>query len=288
MLEVIAFGLLNGGVYALLAMGLGLTFGKQNLADLANPAFVIVSAYLTLGFFTRFGFNPFMSLPLTLIVLAVIGAAIQLGLINRLLSRPPFEMHTHSALVLFAMSTLVQSLLAIGFSADPQGLHTGISDSVWMIAGLRLPVVKLIALGMSLCITFALLAALTRTLYGKAILATYANRQVAQQLGINVILVDVVTYSLATLLTGFGGLVLALGYAFSPASLAFVTIMALSVAVLGGKGSTLGVLIAGMVVGLVEQTVGFTISTTWTLFAIYMLLLLVLAVRPTGILGERL
>jgi branched-chain amino acid transport system permease protein len=97
-----------------------------------------------------------------------------------------------------------------------------------------------------------------------------------------------VTYSLATLLTGFAGLILALGYSFSPTSLAFVTIMALSVAVLGGKGSTLGVLVAGLVVGLVEQITGFTISTTWTLFAIYALLLGMLAVRPTGILGERL
>jgi branched-chain amino acid transport system permease protein len=288
MLEVIAFGLLNGGVYALLAMGLGLTFGKQNLADLANPAFVVVSAYLTLNFVRRLGINPFLSLALTIPILAATGAAIQLGLINRLLSRPPFEMHTHSALVLFAVSFLVQSLLAIVFTADPQGLQTSFSDSVWQVAGLRLPVVKLMALGLSLAITLSLFLALTQTYYGKAILATYANREVAQLLGINVIVVDVVTYALATALTGFAGLILALGYSFSPSSLSFVTIMALSVAVLGGKGSTIGVLVAGLVVGLVEQITGFTITTTWTLFAIYALLLFMLAVRPTGILGERL
>jgi len=287
-LEVLAFGLLNGGVYSLLAMGLGLTFGKQNLADLANPAFVVVAAYLTLVLANRAGVHPFLSLLVTVPVLAGIGALVQLGLINRLLSRPPFEMHTHSALILFALSTLVQSVLTIIFTGDAQGLQTSISDSVWKILDLRLPIVKLIALGMSLAITLGLFLALTRTFYGKAILATYANREVAQLLGINVIVVDVVTYGLATALTGFAGLILALGYSFSPASLAFVTIMALSVAILGGKGSTVGVLVAGLVVGLVEQITGFTLTTTWTLFAIYALLLTMLAIRPTGLLGERL
>jgi branched-chain amino acid transport system permease protein len=189
---------------------------------------------------------------------------------------------------MFALATLIQSLLAITFTGNAQGLHVSFSDAVWQVASLRLPVIKLIALGMSLAITLVMFLAMTRTFYGKAILATYANREVAQLLGINVIVVDAVTYALATALTGFAGVILALGYTFSPASLGFVTIMALSVAVLGGKGSTIGVLVAGLLIGLVEQATGFTISSVWTVFAIYSLLLFVLAVRPTGILGERL
>jgi branched-chain amino acid transport system permease protein len=285
--SILSQGILNGSIYALVAIGLGLTYGKQNVIDVANPAFVIVGAYLVLALNQHFGLDPFVVTPLALMALFLAGVVVQFLLINPLLRRPDFEMHVQSALVLFGLALLLQTLLVIQFTADPQGIRTSYSDSVIVIGGLRLPVVKVVATGLAFASVAALYAFLNLTFIGKAILATYANRETAQLLGINVKKIDVVTYGLGTALAGIAGLVIALTYSFSSASVQPWTVIAFAVAVIGGKGSTAGILVAGLTVGLVEAAVASTFSANWIYLAVYTLLLLMFLFRPSGILGER-
>jgi branched-chain amino acid transport system permease protein len=287
-LNVLALGLLNGSIYALVGAGLSLTYGRQNVIDVANPAFVIVGAYLVWFFSIKFGLDPYLVTPLALIVLFGFGVIVQLTLINPLLSRPDFEMHVQSALVLFALGLFIQVALVLAFSADPQGIHTAYTDRVIVLGDLRLPFVKLTAAALAFVTLAALYTFLTRTFIGKAILATYANRETAQLLAINVKFIDIITYGLGTALAGIAGLVIALTFSFSPAAVLPWTVIGFAVAVIGGKGSVLGTFIAGLTVGIVEAAVSLTISANWTYLAVYSLLLLVFVVRPSGILGERL
>lgn len=285
--NVLSQGILNGSIYALVAIGLGLTYGKQNVIDVANPAFVIVGAYLVLAMARSSGLDPFIVTPIALMILFALGTVVQFALINPLLKRPDFEMHVQSALVLFGLALLLQTLLVILFSADPQGIRTSYSDAVITFAGVRLPVVKVVATGLAFASVAGLYAFLNLTFVGKAILATYANRETAQLLGINVWKIDIITYGLGTALAGVAGLVIALTYSFSAASVQPWTVIAFAVAVIGGKGSTAGILVAGLTVGLVEAAVASTFSANWIYLAVYTLLLLMFLFRPSGILGER-
>ena len=288
MLNVLVLGILNGSIYALVGAGLSLTYGRQNVIDVANPAFIVVGAYLIMFFAERFGLDPYLVTPPVLVILFAMGATVQVLLINPLLSRPDFEMHVQSALVLFGLALLIQVSLVLAFSADFKGIHTSYTDSVVQVAGLRLPLVKLIATGLAAVTLLSLYAFLTQTFIGKAILATYANRETAQLLGINVKRIDIITYGLGTAFAGVAGLVIALTFSFSPASVLPWTVIGFAVAVIGGKGSVLGTFIAGLTVGIVEAAVSVTISANWTYLAVYSLLLLVFVVRPSGLLGERL
>jgi branched-chain amino acid transport system permease protein len=285
--SILSQGILNGSIYALVGIGLGLTYGKQNVIDVANPAFVIVGSYLVLALSQYFALDPFIVTPLALVALFLAGVAVQFLLVNPLLKRPDFEMHVQSALVLFGLALLLQTLLVIQFTADPQGIRTAYSDSVITLFGVRLPVVKVIATILALTAVAALYTFLNLTFIGKAILATYANRETAQLLGINVKRIDVVTYGLGTALAGIAGLVIALTYSFSSASVQPWTVIAFAVAVIGGKGSTTGILVAGLTVGFVEAAVAATFSANWIYLAVYTLLLLMFLFRPSGILGER-
>jgi len=287
MLNVLALGILNGSIYALVGAGLSLTYGRQNVIDVANPAFVVVGAYLVLFLSEKLGLDPYLVTPLALAALFALGAIVQVLLINPLLSRPDFEMHVQSALVLFGLAMFIQVFLVLTFSADFRGIQTTYTDSVVQIAGLRLPLVKLIATGLAFVTLLSLYAFLARTFVGKAILATYANRETAQLLAINVKRIDIMTYGLGTAIAGVAGLVIALTFSFSPASVLPWTVIGFAVAVIGGKGSVLGTFIAGLTVGIVEAGVSVTISANWTYFAVYSLLLLVFVVRPSGLLGER-
>jgi branched-chain amino acid transport system permease protein len=287
LLNVLVLGLLNGAIYALVGAGLGLTYGRQNVIDVANPAFVVTGAYLVLMFSSKLGLDPYVVAPLGVMVLFLIGVAVQFLLINPLLSRPDFEMHVQSALVLFGLALLVQTLLVISFSADFQAIHTGYTDNVLAIFGLRLPVTKLVATGFAFVTLIGLYFFLNRTFLGRAILATYADRQTAQLLAINVRRIDILTYGLGTAFAGLAGLMVALTFSFSPASVMPWTVIGFSVAVVGGKGNVMGILIAGLTVGLIEAAVSIISSANWIYLAVYLFLLLIFAVRPSGILGER-
>lgn len=287
MLNVLVLGLLNGAIYALVGAGLSLTYGRQNVIDVANPAFIIVGSYLVASLARSMGLDPYLVTPLVVMALFVVGVVVQIVLINPLLPRPDYEMHVHSALVLFGLALFVQTLLVIVYSADYQAIRTSYTDSVIKIGDdMRLPVVKLIAAGLSFVTLIALYAFLNHTFFGKAILATYADRQTAQLLAINVKRVDLFVYGLGTAIAGLAGLVLAMTYSFSPSSVASWTVIGFAVAVIGGKGSVLGTLAAALVLGVIEAAVS-TISANWIYVAAYTLLLLVFLVRPQGFFGER-
>lgn len=233
------------------------------------------------------GLDPYVATPFVVMVLFALGVAVQLVLINPLLSRPDYEMHVQSALVLFGAALLIQTLLVIVFSADYRGLHTSYTDAVVAMGGLRLPQVKLVAAGLAFSTLISLYAFLNHTFSGKAILATYADRQTAQLLAINVKRVDLVVYGLGTAFAGIAGLVVALNFSFSSASVTAWTVIGFAVAVIGGKGSVLGTLVAGLVVGLLEALVSVTLSANWIYLAVYTMLLMVFVFRPTGFFGER-
>lgn len=288
MLNVLVLGLLNGTIYALVGAGLSLTYGRQNVIDLANPAFIIVAAYLVASLSKSLGVDPYLVTPLVVMLLFVVGVIVQIVLINPLLQRPDYEMHVHSCLVLFAAALFVQTLLVMAFTADYQAIHTSYSDAVISIGGdLRLPQVKVVAALLSLVTLIGLYAFLNHTFFGKAILATYADRQTAQLLSINVKLVDLVTYGLGTAIAGIAGLVIALTFSYSPSAIVSWTVMGFAVAVIGGKGSVLGTLLAGLALGVIEAAVS-SVSANWIYLVAYTLLLLVFLVRPSGLLGERL
>jgi branched-chain amino acid transport system permease protein len=287
MLNVLILGLLNGSIYALVGAGLSLTYGRQNVIDVANPAFVVVGAYFVAATADAFHLDPYVATPAVVMLLFLIGVAVQILLINPLLARPDYEMHVQSALVLFGAALLIQTLLVIVFSADYRGLHTSYSDAVVAFGGLRLPQVKLVAAALAFTTLVSLYAFLNHTFTGKAILATYADRQTAQLLAINVRRVDLMVYGLGTAFAGIAGLVVALNFSFSPASVTSWTVIGFAVAVIGGKGSVLGTLVAGLVVGLLEALVSVTLSANWIYLAVYTMLLLVFVFRPSGFFGER-
>ena len=279
--QVVVSGILSGGLYAMVALGLALIFGVMRVINIAHGPLLMLGAYATFFLYHRFGMNPFLTVPLAMAALFVVGMLLQRSLIFRVVDAPELS----SLLLTFGISIALVNLAQLAFTSDLRAVEyiTG----AWIVGGLALSKPRVIAFAFAAGVTALAFVFLQRTRLGKAIRATSQSREVAMVCGVDVARIHMITFGLASALAAAGGSLLAVIVAIQPEMGQVWTFKSFLVIVLGGAGNYPGALLGGMLLGLVEQLASLFLTTQLSEVVAYVLLVLVLLVRPTGLLGGR-
>ena len=282
---VIGSGLLNGGVYALAAMGLSIQYGVARVLNLSHGEFIMVAAWLTFTFYTGFDINPLASAAITAPLFLGIGFLLHRTVFTTLRKRAPtpaaFE--GNSLLVAFGLLYVVQNIALLIWKGVPRQyiwLSSGVD-----ILGVRFALNNVIALSVAVALGVAFYVFVNRSRLGKAIRAAAQDPATAELMGININFVLPLCFGLGALLAGVAGLLLSMCYPISTFMGIGYTVIALIVVALGGMGSIPGSFIGGFVLGLIGSIV-VQFESSLTMVAFYAILMILLVVRPKGILGK--
>ncbi|HJX13978.1 MAG TPA: branched-chain amino acid ABC transporter permease [Dehalococcoidales bacterium] len=278
----IVMGILLGGLYSLVALGLSLVFGVMKLINVAHGDLVLMSTYLAFSMMTSFGLDPILSLVIGMPVMFVIGFAIQRYLLNR-----AFKISMEAPLIIaFGISIILQNFYQIVWTPLSRGLTPSYAMLSFSIGGLNVPLVYGLDFAVSLIVMLALREFMKRTYVGQAINAASQDRGAAQLMGINANRVYAFAFAIAMVLAAIAGVFLGLTFPFTPQSGVSFLIIAFGVVVLGGLGSIAGTFIGGLVMGLAQTLGGYFIGTGAQMFVAYLIVFIVLGVRPQGIFGR--
>jgi branched-chain amino acid transport system permease protein len=291
MLHVIAqnivFGILVGALYGLTAVGLSLVFGVTKFLNVAHGELLMFGGYAAFWLFSLYGIDPFVSLPLTILFLVIIGFVLYKLLFARMVKFTEEVKIKNTMLVGFGLSLILQNVAFRLWTADDRGITTAYSSEAITILGIRFPVVRLAGLVISLICLFALHQFLRKTYTGKAIRATVEDWESAALMGIDVHKVYLLSFLLGAALAGVAGALVAVSYSIDPTMGMHWTLKALIVMVLGGLGSFVGTFVGGIVLGVTESTTAMFISSNYRQVVGLLLFLLVLIFRPQGLFGAK-
>jgi branched-chain amino acid transport system permease protein len=287
MLEILAQavinGLLIGGIYALVSIGVTLIFGVIKIVNFAQGEFVMIGMYISFFLFTQMGIDPIVSLVISMPILFVVGVLIQHFLIRRVLGLNDLP----QIFLTFALSLLILNLALMLLTANYRTVHTWYSDEALHIAGLYIPVAKLIAFVLAMALSAALWVFLHTTDLGKAMRAAAQKPEVAMLMGINPNRVFCVALGIALALAGAAGSLLMPFYPAYPMVGQVFVLMAFVAVVLGTLGNVIGALIASLMMGVAESLGIQFVGADSGLIVVFAMLLLTLAIRPSGLAGGK-
>jgi branched-chain amino acid transport system permease protein len=282
-LQAAAYGVVQGGLLALVAVGFSLVWGIMNVINLSHGALAVTGAYLAWFLNIHFGLDPFLAIPIVALCLFVLGYFIQRGLINLVINAPIFL----TLLLTFGLNLVILNLLQLFFSADDRTIDTAYASQSFAVGSVNIPYGRLAACFLALAITLALAALMTRTRLGRAIGATGMDRGAARLMGIRARHVYAVTFGIAAALAGVAGTMIATVGSFNPTSTpGQLTLDAFVISVLGGLGNMYGALVGGLVLGIAESIGGLLLTGTWVNAIAMAVLILTLIVRPSGLIGK--
>lgn len=282
-LQSIIQGLLLGGLYAAVGVGMSMIFGIVQITNLAHGDFLVLASFVSLSVMGIFGWNPFLSLIIVIPVMFVIGYIVQVTMLNKVLSRgaePPL-------LVTFGFSIIIQNLLLYFFTANAQKLSTPLLlKSIAISANIRIPVMYLIACLVGVAVIIILGIYMRNTYQGKAIRATSDDNEAAQLMGVNIKRTYGIAMGISMMTAGVTGVMIGVLFNFYPSSGSTYLIIAFAVVVIGGIGSINGTLVAGFIFGLAQVVGGQILGATYQQLIGYIVLLIMLIVRPQGLFSK--
>ena len=284
LIQAIILGILTGGVYALMASGQTLIFGIMKIVNLAQGALVVLGAYLTYTLFTTFGLDPFLSIVITTPLLFLVGVVVQRVLIRPLRGSDVAEL---SLLITFAVALAIEGALSFAYGSTLTNVQPSYANSSWTVFGYQVSVVRFIAFLLSLALLAALYLILQRTKFGRSVRATVQNPASAELLGVNASRVSAIGFGLGAATAAAAGSVFGMLNAFNPGSHYDLISRLLTVVVLGGLGSIGGSVVAALVMGVASSIVSAEAAPIWGDFTFFVVLLLVLLLRPRGLFGAR-
>jgi branched-chain amino acid transport system permease protein len=280
--QAIVSGILIGGLYVLISIGLTLIFGVMRVINFAHGDLMMVAMYVTYWLFTLYGIDPYLSLLATIPILFVTGSVIQRFLIDRVLTGP----QESQLFLTLGVMLVVQNLALLFWKADYRAINTYYTGSVIRLGGVFISVPKLTSFFVAILLTAMLYIFLTRTRTGKAMRATAQNREVSSLMGVDVRRVYVIAFGIGTACVGAAGTLLSTFYYISPTVGTTFTLMAFLAVVLGGMGSFTGALFGGLIVGLAESLGAVYVATQYRELVTFVLFILILLVKPSGLLGR--
>src|SRR5271166_6442701 len=277
--QIVVQGGLLGGLYALFAIGLSLSFGIMRLVNIAHGDLIVLSAYIGLMVIYATGVHPVVTLIVVIPVMFVLGYVLQRALLNQTLTGgllPPL-------LVTFGISVIIENVLLEAFGADNRRLQAGaIETSSFEIGGLAVGVYPLIVFATAVVCIAGLQLLFYRTALGRAFRATSDDAETAELMGIDNRHLYALGLGIAMVFTALAGILMAIRTNFDPAAGPIRLIFAFEAVIIGGLGSLWGTLLGGMVLGI-AQAIGAALSPTWQILAGHVAFLIILLVRPSGL-----
>jgi branched-chain amino acid transport system permease protein len=278
--NIIIQGVLIGGLYAMFAAGLALIFGVMRLVNIAHGDLIVLAAYLALVVTDTIGLDPLLAIIIVAPIMAVIGYALQRGLLNRTLGDdllPPL-------LVTFGLSIIIQNGLLELFTADSRRLRAGAIEvaSFPLVEGVWIGVLPLLQFAVAIAVIAALQVLFYRSALGRAFRATADDPSVAQLMGLDNRHIFALAMALSLAVVAIAGVFIAVRTNFDPAIGPTRLIFGFEAVMIGGLGSLWGTLAGGLILG-VAQAVGAHLDPGWQILAGHVAFLIVLAARPQGL-----
>jgi branched-chain amino acid transport system permease protein len=281
--NIVVAGLLTGCVYGLMALGLSVIFGVIRIINFAHGAMMVVAMYAVLVTNQKLGLDPLVVMPLVAGGLFLAGYALQRGVINRYITRPEHEQF----LLLLAVSIILTSSTLIAFGPDARNVQVNYAYDSYEIGGILVDKVRALAALGAVGGAAALSAFFRFTRTGKSIRACADNHVGAEVVGLNVKRLYAVTFGIGAACVGASGTLLLLLVDVQPYIADDYTLLAFIIVIIGGLGSMPGALLGGLLVGVSEAVSGFVIMPSLKSMFSFGLLIIVLLVRPQGLLGRR-
>ncbi len=287
LLNILIPGLILGGIYALIAAGLSLQYGVGRVLNVSHGEFIVLAALLTSSLFTSVGVNPFLVIVIVTPVFFALGFVIDRTMFNDLRRTSPNEdaFEGRSLLASFGLLFVIQNLMLMAWGPNLIG-YSYLTASV-SIFGQRYGLNRLVALVVAVVVSIGFFAFIRWTRLGKAIRAAAEVPDIADALGVNRKLVMAICFGLGAALAGLAGVLYSLMFDLQASRGIELTIIAIVVVVFGGLGSITGSLIGGFILGLLISTVNY-FDPSLSLVAFYLVLIVVLLLKPSGILGRQL
>ena len=279
--QAVINGLLIGGIYALVSIGVTLIFGVVKIVNFAQGEFVMIGMYISFFLASGFGVDPLLSLLISMPTLFAIGVLLQHFLIRRVLGLGDMP----QIFLTFALSLLLMNVALLLFTANYRTVQTAYSELSFHIGPLYFAVAKLIAFAIAMLLSAVLYLFLHGTDIGKAMRAAAQNREVAMLMGINPDRVFCIAVGVALALAGAAGSLLMPVYPAYPLVGQVFVLMAFVAVVLGTLGNVTGALIASLMMGVAESLGVQFVGADSGLIVVFVMLLLTLALRPNGLFG---
>jgi branched-chain amino acid transport system permease protein len=286
LLDIVISGLMLGGIYALVAVGLSLQYGVGRVLNVSHGEFIMVGAFATYTLFVEFNISPLISIIIISPAMFFIGYFVHQVLFHYLRSTSASSdaFSGRSLLASFGLLFVVQNLILIIWGANLKS-YSYLRSSV-RILGASYSVNRLVALFVAVGVSMIFYIFITRTRLGKAIRAAAEDPEMANVVGVNIDQVLGICFGLGSLLAGLAGVLISMMFPLQSAMGLEYTIIAIVVVVVGGLGSITGSLIGGFVLGMVTSIVNFK-DPSLSLIAVYAIFIVLLLVKPSGILGRQ-
>lgn len=282
LIQTLVAGVLLGGVYALVSVGLNLLFGVVRVINFAHGEFVMIGMYITFWLWAGLGMDPYLSLLIVAPAMFLLGVVFQRGIIQPIQS-------TSANMKIFAtvgISIIVQNLALYLWGGQHRSVSTGYSTSVLTIGSINISIVRLVAFIGALVMVAALFYVMNRTMTGKVLRAIAEDGPTAVLLGVPVKKFYFVATGVSVMLAGIAGVLLMPFTSASPTFGIHMTLIAFIVVVIGGMGSMVGSLVGGVLLGAIETLAGTYISPSLQQAVLFALFIVVVLVRPQGLFGK--
>ena len=283
----LVFGLLVGGLYGLAAVGLSLVFGVTKILNVAHGELLMLGGYASFWLFTLFGMDPFASLPLSVLLLVLLGLVLYKTVFARMTRLGEETKIKNTMLVGFGLGIILQNVAQRLWTANERGITTEYSSAVFTLFDVRFPIVRVASFLIALILLVALHLFLKRTYLGKAIRATVQDWEAAALLGVGTDRVYLITFLMGAGLAGVAGALVSVGWSIMPTMGLEWTLTSLIVMVLGGLGSFVGTFVAGVLLGITESLTSLFLGGAYREMVALVLFLLVLVLRPQGLFGTK-
>lgn len=278
----IVLGILLGGLYVVIALGLSLVFGVLKVINVAHGALVVLASYVAFSALMRLGVDPLLFLIPGIPLFFILGILIEKYLLNRAV-----KMSVDAALIIaFGIALIIQNGLQIIYTPQSRSLFTDYSLKTYQIGNVYIPLVYILNFGAALIVMVVIHQFLSRTYLGQAITAASQDRQTAELMGINSTQVYQIAFGIAMALAALAGVFFGLTFPFDPTSGNPMLIIAFGVIILGGLGSMVGTFLGGMIFGLSQTLGGNFLGPTGQLLVPFVMVLVVLTIRPQGLFGR--
>ena len=283
LLQILVNGILKGGLYALMAMGMSLIWGVMDIINIAHGSFIMLGAFTTYWLFTLLGMDPFVSLVISTAILFVLGYGVQRFLINYVIRASAFI----TLILAFGIEIFINNAALVSWTADVRKVKVSYGAANFSLGSYAtIPTIRLLAFLLVIVISLVFFFILNRTNLGRSIRATSQDLEGARLVGVDVARTYAVTFGLGVGAAGAAGTLWSILFPISPMMGGELTLKSFVVVIIGGLGSMLGPIIGGLALGITEAFGTDWFGSTYGNLIGFTILVLVLIIRPKGILGK--
>ena len=280
--QIIINGLLNGFVYALVAVGLSLTWGVMDIVNFAHGEFLLWGMYGAFWIWALIGLGPLLSLPIMVVLIFILGVLVYLIVIRRVLNAPGLT----ALLATFGLSMVLKNLTQFFWTANYRNVTNPlVSNKSLKLLGMYIRQDYLVAAAGALLLTILVMTFMDKTKTGVAIKATSMNKQAAQLMGIDTNKIYAITFGLSGACVGAAAALMASFTPIYPEACALYSTLAFVIVALGGFGNIKGALFAGLIIGVAEALGGYLVGTSYKYMIVFIIYLVVIQIKPRGLFG---